>query len=165
MPRFWLEGTFAGTVGTKWKDLLGFEYNHALGILKQGDRLYYKSKDKWLADQNSFNNSLFNAMIETLSLNNLPGGNLQLNHPNGNRKPFGTLLTRHNMNDFIQNYPGVADAFHRVNERRNNLPGSHPYDLKSFARTKPLQEGERTELTEALKTAYTEIIQIFDPHV
>jgi len=150
---------------TKWKDLLAFEYDHALGILKQGDRLYYKSKDKWLSDQNSFNNSLFLAMIETLTINNLPGNNVQINHQNGNRRPFGTLVSRHNMNDFVQNYPNVADAFHKVNERRNNLPGSHPYDLKSFARTKPLSESERADLTQSLTIAYNEIIQIFDPHI
>lgn len=149
----------------KWKTLLGFDYDHALGILKQGDRLYYKSKDKWLADQNSFNNSLFIMMIETLTRLNLPGNNVSLNQPDGRRRNFGTLVSRNNMNDFVRHYPNIADAFHSANDRRNNLPGSHPYDLKSHARTKPLTAQERANLTQQLKIAYAETIQLFDQHL
>jgi hypothetical protein len=127
--------------------------------------MYNKAKDRWLSEQNSFNNALFLMMIETLSELNLPGHNVQLNKKNGDRISYGSLVSRHNMNDFVRAYPMIAHAFHEVNERRNKLPGLHPYDMKSLARTKPLAETERDEFTSLLNIAYSEIIQLFDVHL
>lgn len=146
----------------KWKYLLGSEYDHALGILKQGDRLYLKSRDKWLANQDSFNNLVFLEMIKFLKKSNINGGNVNLLNRTGQLNSFGSLIK--NQNDFTRTYPEIAAKLTTVHERRNNLPGSHPYNLKNYARTQPLRDSERAALTDILQKLYEQIIQVFDIH-
>ena len=51
-----------------WHDLLGAEYVHALGLLKQAEAaLFNAGMSYWLAIQNSFHNAIFLALQRHLS--------------------------------------------------------------------------------------------------
>lgn len=149
----------------KWKFLLSDEYNHALGILKQGDRLYLKSKDKWLSDQDSFNNLVFLEIIKLLKIKNIIGGNTTTIAANGKLIAYGVLLNSASKDGFALNYAKIASKFKVIHERRNSVPSSHPYNLRNLSRTQPLKESERIELTKLLKELYAEIINTFDQYL
>jgi hypothetical protein len=143
----------------KWKNIFKGEYVHALQILIQADAVYFASRSHWLQLHNSFNDALLRAFIAFLISNNLPGV-IKLKDKNGKLIKFGVLLDR--QKPLSKSYPKIADPFRKANQRRNKLPGSHPYDEKGGAKNTYLKLNEQMKLKGLFSVAYEEIILLVD---
>jgi hypothetical protein len=141
-----------------WRPLLGQDYTHAQQILCHGDALFDSGRSVWLAHQNSFNDAVFVAIQKYLSRGNLPG-KMRLVGRDGKRVSFGVLLAKRA--PFDQTYPVITEGFREMNDRRNRLPGSHPY-AESGLRTRFLTKNEQNQLIARLKVAYQEVINNFN---
>lgn len=137
-----------------WRRLLGAEYVHALGILKQAEAAFYPGASEWLAHQNSFNHAVFLALQVHLNATSAPGA-VRTRDRNGQIINFGTLLQA--AQPFSQAHPNLGAVFRDVNARRNRLPGSHPYEKRSAQRAEWLKAQERNQLVGRLKTAYADL--------
>jgi len=147
----------------KWdglKKLLGREYAHALQLLNIADSVYDSGRSQWLSYQNSFNHTMFLALQEYLAAKRLPGA-IKVKGKDGNRIPFGTLVE--SGQPFAKNHRTIADGFRDTTKRRNELPASHPYDVKTGARTRHLGKQEQIVLTRKLSTSYQAILGLLSP--
>jgi hypothetical protein len=138
----------------QWRRLLGGEYAHAAGLLAQADAVYLSGPSYWLSHQNSFNQAVFLKLQGHLNAVRDPGAVRTVGR-DGRLVKFGTTLD-HN-NSFSRRYPLIANALRTSNERRNRLPGSHPYEIRSAVRTQYLKPTERNILRNLLATAFREI--------
>lgn len=143
----------------KWKNVLDKEYVHALHILLHAEAIYDAGRSEWLNNQNSFNDALIRSFIFFLDSNGLPGA-VRLKGKSGKNVKYGNLLNK--QNKFSNNYPKIANPLRKVNERRNKLPGSHPYDEKGGAQNKYLSSAEQYKLRLKLQAAYKNLIFIVD---
>jgi len=141
-----------------WQKLLSAEYVHALQILSHGDAVFKSGRSKWLQEQNSFNHALFLAIQKQLHSSNMPGA-ARLVGRNGKSVKYGVLLDENQV--FSKTYPLIAEGFRLSNDRRNSLPGSHPYK-DSGKRTSWLIKSEQDNLKRNLKTTYAKIISLFN---
>ncbi|HQO78962.1 MAG TPA: hypothetical protein PLG17_10685, partial [Thermodesulfobacteriota bacterium] len=143
--------------GKSWHKLLGAEYIHALGLLKQAEAAFEGGRSFWLACQNSFNQTLFLALQRHL---------IAISHPaicttvdkNGRLLDFGTTLDANG--PFSRNCPIIGDCFRDMNTRRNHLPVSHPYEKKTALKSKYLKTQERNQLVAKLRTAYAAFVNL-----
>lgn len=142
---------------TGWKRLFGSKYNHAAQLLSQADAVFDSGRSFWLSHQNSFNNVLFLALQTHLNKKGLPGAMKTVGA--GKLLKFGLLVDANQK--FAKHYPTIAEAFRKMNTRRNSLPGSHPYEEKGGIKTKHLQKGEQVNLVHRLSVAYANIIVQF----
>ena len=140
-----------------WKNLFPTDYTHIAGLLAQADAAFFVGPSQWLSHQNSFNHALFIALQRHFQLNHIPGKVKTINK-NGQLISFGVTLDR--QNPFSRQYPDIADAFRHVNDRRNILPASHPYETRSLTRTIHLRTQERNQLVAELRVAYTQIVNL-----
>ena len=145
-----LKARYQTPTGKPWRKLLGKEYNHALGILKQAEASF-DSKDSWLMCQNSFNQAIFLRLQEHLKVLGHPAACCTTNR-NGELINFGITLEAGA--PFSKNCPGIGDPFWEVNERRNRLPEAHPYQKKTVTRSQHLGLQERDDLLTKLRAAY-----------
>ncbi|MDA2923351.1 RNA-directed DNA polymerase [Acidobacteria bacterium AH-259-L09] len=141
-----------------WRSVFQSEYAHAQKLLCQADPVFDSGRSVWLSYQNSFNHALFLAIQERLREKNLPGLVRTLNW-RGEAISFGSLLDPNKQ--FSRNYPTLGDAFRECNDRRNKIPGSHPYEMRGGGRTSYLKKPEQKKLWRKLSAAYQEIIDIF----
>ncbi len=137
-----------------WHSLLGAEYAHALGLLAQADAVFDTGRSEWLSWQNSFNYTLFLAFQSHLDNAGLPGVVTTVDR-NGHLVNYGSTLQITNL--FSRHYPNIATPFREMNNRRNRLPASHPYEQQTRARTAYLTNQERNRFVGVLRTAYAEI--------
>lgn len=144
----------------KWKDLFGGEYVHAQKILCQAEAAFESSASTWLGYQNSFNHALFLALQTLIHLKGLPGA-IRTVDRKGELISFGTLLQA--TNAFSTSHTVIADVFRASNDRRNGIPGSHPYQTKGGAQTRYVTKKEKQSIRTGLGTAYREVINQFDP--
>lgn len=149
-----LDARFQISTDGIFRKLLGNEYNHAAGLLVQADAVYRSGPSHWLSYQNSFNHALFLALQKEMAARNFQGAVSTIN-AKGQLISFGANLD--NTNTFSKFHPVIATAFRAVNDRRNKLPGSHPYDTKTKGRNRFLKSRERDYLGKMLGKAYMEI--------
>jgi hypothetical protein len=142
---------------SKWRALLGAEYIHALGLLKQADAAFFAGPSHWLSHQNSFNQVVFLALQAHLSAVGA-AGIVRTRNKIGELIDFGVTLD--GQNEFSRHHPVVANAFRDVNQRRNRLPGSHPYERRSIRRTEYLRAAERSTLAASLAQAFTGVLSL-----
>lgn len=140
-----------------WRLLLGTEYEHALQILIEGDASFDLSPSNWLSLQDSFNDILVRRLFAYLAFRG------KLRHAkttdrNGKLVDFGVLLKAGTPFDAI--YPKEAALLRDVHERRNQLPGSHPYEKKGGTRNRFLNKREQQLLVTKLGQIYTGIMEI-----
>jgi hypothetical protein len=140
-----------------WRNLLSAEYTHALGLLAQADAVFDTGRSEWLQWQNSFNQTLFLSLQTHLSNLGQPGVVTTLNR-HGHLVDYGTTLDRNN--SFSRTYPNIATAFREMNDRRNRLPTSHPYEKRTLSRTQYLTRQERNHFVNILRRAYTDIANL-----
>ena len=69
-------------------------------------------------------------------------------------------MTLQNTNPFSNAHPNIANAFRAMNDRRNKLPGSHPYEKKTAKQTRYLTAQERNQLVASLRIAYAELLAL-----
>jgi hypothetical protein len=142
-----------------WPLVLGREYAHALRILLRADSLYDASRSDWLQLQDSFNDTVVRGLIEFLNTAGLPGGRSLIDRK-GELIRYGVLLDRGG--PFAKQYPDIADALRGAHDRRNTLPGSHPFQQKGGAQNTFLGRGKQSQIHGALKAAYGEIVDLVD---
>ena len=134
-----------------WKVLLGPEYKHALGLLKQAEASFHSGPSHWLALQNSFNHAIFIALQNHLASICHPG-RCTVRDQNGHLVKFG--ITLNPQGSFSRNCSAVADGFRHINTRRNHLPASHPYEQRTGDQTQLLKSSERNGLMARLQDSY-----------
>jgi retron-type reverse transcriptase len=151
----------AGRYGTQhwdgWKGLFGANYAHALQLLAIADAAFDMGRSQWLSYQNSFNHSLFIAFQELLRVEGLPGA-VKTKGRNGSDIKFGVLVGPNQ--PFSRAHPEIAGGLAAANTRRNNLPGSHPYELNTGKKARHLKKKEQGTIATVLARAYAEIIRI-----
>jgi hypothetical protein len=150
-----------GTISAgRWRQLLGTEYAHAVGILVQAEAAFRASPSYWLSHQNSFNQTVFLALQRYLQKSGASGVVTTIT-AGGQLVDYGVTLDK--TNSFSKAYPSIADSFRAMNARRNRLPASHPYEKKSAAQTKYLTAQERNKLVASLRTAYAAFLVLCPP--
>src|SRR5262249_46366372 len=133
-----------------WHTLLGAEYVHALGLLKQAEAAFNAGMSYWLASQKSFHHAIFLSLQRHLGT----AGNAAactVSGKDGNLVDFGVMLDASGA--FAKSCPVVADCFREMNTRRNHLPVSHPYEKKTAKRSKHLSVQERNRFVRDLRAA------------
>lgn len=147
-----------GVSSTKsWHQLLGVEYVHALGLLRWAEATFYSGLSFWLASQNSFNHAIFLALQKHLGSIGDPGTVTTLDKK-GHLVDFGVML--YSNGRFAKQYSTIADSFRQINDRRNHLPVSHPYEKKTAVRCAHLKPQERNHFVNLLRTAYQEFVAV-----
>jgi hypothetical protein len=143
--------------GARWRGLLGGDYLHALGLLKQAESAFRAAPSTWLAFQNSFNNALFLALQRHFRIVGHAAACTTLDH-RGQLLEFGVMLDVNGA--FARSYPVIATSFREMNSRRNSLPVAHPYEKKTAARTRYLRGRERDQFARRLGGAYGALIAV-----
>jgi hypothetical protein len=141
--------------GKSWRALLGAEYVHALGLLRQAEATFDSGRSVWLTHQNSFNQVVFLALQRYLQASSLPGACTTIGK-NGALVDFGVTLDANG--PFSRTFPRVGSCFRDMNARRNRLPGAHPYDKYTAAQSRYLGAQERNKFVARLKPAYAELV-------
>jgi hypothetical protein len=141
--------------GKSWHKLLGSEYVHALGLLKQAEAAFDGGRSFWLTCQNSFNQTVFLALQRHLdSMGH--AATCRTKDRNGLLVDFGVTLDANG--PFSTNCPNIGGCFREVNTRRNRLPVSHPYDKKTAVQSSYLKAQERNKFVGKLRTAYADLL-------
>lgn len=140
-----------------WHPLLGSEYVHALGLLKQAEAAFNADISYWLANQNSFHHAIFLALQRHLGRTAHPGACTTVGK-DGRLVDFGVMLDA--SGSFAKSCPIVADCFREMNTRRNHLPVSHPYEKKTARRSKPLAAQERNRFVHDICVALPEFVAL-----
>lgn len=148
-----LHARYGVTGGKSWHQLLGGEYVHALGILKQAEAAFASGRSFWLICQNSFNQTAFLALQRHLTTIGHPGATKTIDR-NGFLVDFGPTLDPNG--PFSKNCSVIADCFREMNARRNRLPVAHPYEKKSTLQSRHLQAQERNRFIGLLRVAYAD---------
>ena len=147
-----------GIVNMKsWHQLLRGDYLHALGLLRQADAVFDAGKSLWLTCQNGFNQILFCALQFHLHSKGHPAAG-RTKDRNGQLLDFGVTLDR--TRKFSKQFPRIADCFREMNERRNRLPVTHPYEKSTGRQSEYLNKTERNRFVGMLQITYTELAQM-----
>lgn len=144
-----------------WRELLATEYEHALQILIEAEAQFSGNPSGWLGTQDSFNDIVVRRFLNFLKDKNLKG-HTKVKDRNGQLIVYGTLIVKRG--PFDSAYPSVAASFRALHKRRNNLPGSHPYDQKGGARSKWLKKNEQDSLVQHLKVALDSVAEVVEQH-
>ncbi len=152
-----LESRYGVTRGKSWHALLGAEYVHALGLLKQAEAAFSGGPSFWLACQNSFNQAVFLALQRHLAATGHSGSCTTIDK-NGHLVDFGVTLDA--SGPFSRSCPTIGDCFRDLNTRRNLLPVSHPYEKKTSAQSRHLKAQERNRFIARLRTAYSDLVAL-----
>ena len=140
-----------------WHQLLGGEYVHALGLLKQGEAVFDAGRSLWLTCQNGFNQILFCALQLQLKATNHPAAGA-IRDRNGQLLDFGVTLDK--TRKFSIQFPRIADCFREINDRRNRIPATHPYEKRTGRQSQNLSKSERNRFVGMLQTAYADLAQM-----
>ena len=142
-----------------WRKLLDSEYEHALQILIEAEAQFSGNRSGWLGSQDSFNDIVVRQFLVFLKSKNL-NGHLRAVGKNGQLVAYGSLVRKGK--SFDKAYPSEAKAFRILHERRNNLPGSHPYDQKGGAKSKWLSKREQDSLIPKLRIALDGVAKVVE---
>jgi hypothetical protein len=152
-----LEARYGVVTAKSWLALLGGEYTHALGVLRQAEATFLSGPSYWLAHQNSFNQIIFLALQSHLGRIGTSGV-VSTRETNGSLRDYGVTLDPNSQ--FSKTYPTIADCFREMNRRRNQLPLAHAYEKKSANPNQYLRASERNRFIGQLRKAYIECIRI-----
>lgn len=152
-----LENRFRAPRGKSWRNLLGSEYTHAMGLLRQAEANYAPAPSVWLALINSFNQTVFLALQGHLAAVGAPGA-CTIRNRHGDLVDFGVTLDING--PFSRAHPGLAACFRSINTRRNSLPTSHPYEKRSSAQATYLSKKQRDTFTSDLAVGYADFTQL-----
>ena len=150
-----LAARYAVPAGRSWHQLLGAEYVHALGLLKQAEAVFASGRSFWLVCQNSFNQTIFLALQKHFQVTRHVASCTTTNR-NGQLVDFGVTLDA--TGPFSTNCPSIASCFRDMNARRNHLPVTHAYAKKTAAQSLPLKAREKERFVARLRTAYADFV-------
>ncbi len=143
--------------GKSWHRLLAVEYVHALGLLKQAEATFAGGRSFWLACQNSFNHAIFLALQSHLGATAHPAA-CNIIGRNGQLVDFGVTLDP--KGPFSRSCPTIGECFKKMNDRRNHLPVSHPYEKKTAIQSRHLKAQERNRFVAELRVAYAHFVAL-----
>jgi len=146
---------------TIWRGVLSTEFEHASQLLVEAKARYLGAYSDWLSLQDSFNNIVIHHFFHFLKAKGLPGHSVTVDKK-GKLVNFGSLIAVGG--PFDREYHDIASRFRDVHDRRNKLPGSHPYDQKGGSRNKWLKRGERNSLRAKLRVALNDISTVIEAH-
>ncbi|MBN2108087.1 MAG: hypothetical protein JW832_11740 [Deltaproteobacteria bacterium] len=144
-----------------WHRLLGAEYEHALQILIEAKARFQGAYSEWLALQDSFNDIVIRKFFGFLKTKNLQGYS-KIRAQNGKLVKYGNLLLEGS--PFDKAYPKIAKDLRFIHKRRNNLPGSHPYDEKGGSKNVWLKKRERDLIIPKIKAVLDFIVTTVNTH-
>ena len=142
-----------------WIPFLGSEYEHALHILIEAKARYKGAYSEWLSLQDSLNDIITRKFIDFLHAHHLPGHQQANVTSNDRLVHFGVLIQPEAPLD--SNHPAIFSRLRTIHIRRNQLPGSHPYDERGGTKNTFLQKQERNILCNHQKYLLNEIINFF----
>jgi hypothetical protein len=152
-----LNARYSVPVGKSWRKLLLAEYIYALGLLKQAEAAFAGGSSFWLACQNSFNQAVFLALQGHFAAVGHPGACTTIDKK-GELVSFGVTLDANG--PFAKSCPRIGDCFRAMNDRRNRLPMSHPYEKKTVSKSQYLKAQERNKFVARLRIAYTDFVAL-----
>lgn len=144
-----------------WRELLATEYEHASQILVEAEARFPGAYSDWLGLQDSFNDILVREFFRFLESKGLPGHSKTVTKK-GQLVKYGSFISVGS--PFDRNHSTVAVQLRRFHQRRNQLPGSHPYDEKGGAKNRWLTRKERDDLVPVLKTSLDGIASFVQTH-
>jgi len=163
MTRDWIGETLESLYGCKrtsvWRDLLGSEYEHALQFLIEAKARFPGAYSEWLGLQDSFADIAIRQLFIFLKQKGLAGYS-KTQDKNGKLIKYGQLIA--NNSPFDKSYPAIAKDLRDLHQRRNKLPGSHPYNEKGGAKNKWLTRRDRESLIPKIKYAIDAIAMIVE---
>lgn len=133
-----------------WRDLLGAEYEHAMQFLIEAKARYPGAYSEWLGLQDSFADIVIRQFFAFLQHKGM-SGHSKTTDRNGSLVKYGSLIAPNT--PFDKAYPSLAGDLRDIHQRRNKLPGSHPYDQKGGAKNKWLTKAGRDKLIPKVKAA------------
>ncbi len=139
-----------------WRLLLGTEYEHALQILIEAEARFPGAYSEWLGLQDSFNDITMRQFFTFLKTKGLPGHSKLSS--GGQLVKYGSLIAPGS--PFDKQYPTEADHLRKIHNRRNQLPGSHPYDEKGGAKNRWLKKIERDSLAVSTRSSLEKIASV-----
>ena len=145
-----------------WRQLLGSEYEHAWQILREAEASFPGKRSEWLGLQDSFNDIVVRQFFDFLKNGNLGGYSKTIDR-NGNLVDYGNLIAQGNL--FDSSYPLVADALRILHDRRNRIPGSHPYAKKGGSQNSWLTKVEQKNMVPKLKLAIDNIAALVQQNI
>ena len=145
-----------------WRELLDTEYEHALQFLIEAKARFPGAYSEWLSLQDSFNHIAVKRFFEFLKKEGLSGHSKTVDK-NGNLVKYGNLIEKGA--PFDSKYPHAASSLRAIHQRRNRLPGSHPYDEKGGAKNKFLKRGERDSLVPEAKNGLDVIASVVEKNI
>ena len=131
-----------------WRQFLTTEYEHALQILIEAKAYYPGAPSEWLSLQDSFHDIVVRQLFEFIKARGMPGYSKTVGS-DGKLVDYGSLIDENK--PFNKEYPLIANSLRAVHNRRNKLPGSHPYHKKGGAQNKWLTISERNSLVPHVK--------------
>jgi hypothetical protein len=141
--------TLYGCSGTRiWRALLNTEYEHASQILAEAEARFHGAYSEWLALQDSFNDISVSQFFTFLRTMGLPGHSQTVGR-GGCLFKYGSLIAQGS--PFDLHYGDVANWLRQFHQRRNQIPGSHPYDERGGTRNRWLTREERDALVPGLR--------------
>lgn len=145
-----------------WRELLGAEYEHALQFMIEAKARFQGAYSEWLGLQDSFNDIVIRQFFYFLKNRGIGGHSKTLDR-NGKLVKYGQLIAKRS--PFDTKYPDAAKEFRALHQRRNKLPGSHPYDEKGGAKNKWLTKRERDSLVPKAKNGLNVIASVVEQNI
>ncbi|MCC6207508.1 MAG: hypothetical protein IT488_05090 [Gammaproteobacteria bacterium] len=161
--RDWIAECLADLYGCNgriiWREFLGTEYEHALQLLIEAKARFAGAYSDWLGLQDGFGDIVTRQLFDFLKRRELNGHSRTVGN-DGKLVDYGNLLAAGT--PFSIAYPVAATALRTLHDRRNKLPGSHPYDKKGGTRNKWLTKRERDLLVPQVRVALDELATVFE---
>lgn len=142
-----------------WRQLLGTEYEHALQVLIEARERFPGAYSEWLALQDSLNDIVIRKFFDFLQSKGLHGYS-RTRDRNGKLVKYGVLIARNG--SFANAYPTIATPLRTLHDRRNRLPGSHPYNERGGAKNVWLSKRERDALIPNVRSALDDIATLVE---
>ena len=142
-----------------WHQLLGTEYEHALQFLIEAKARFAGAPSDWLGLQDSFGDIVIRQFFEFLKRKELNGHSKTVGS-DGKLVDYGNLLAV--ATPFNATYPAAVIALRTLHDRRNKLPGSHPYDKKGGTKNQWLSMRERNLLVPHARIALDELSSVVE---
>ena len=154
IARDWVGETLNSLYGCRrnsiWRELLGAEYEHALQFLIEAKARFPGAYSEWLGLQDSFLDIAIRQFFVFLVQKGLQGHS-KTSDKNGRLVKYGSLISQGG--PFDRHYPAIAADLRDVHQRRNRLPGSHPYDEKGGVKNVWLTRAQRDALVPKVRGA------------
>jgi retron-type reverse transcriptase len=162
IPKDWIAERImdrcGGSLTPVWRSLFETDYEHALQILIEADTMFEGAISPWLQFQDSFNDTVIRHFILYLRKRKLSGGSQKIVGRDKRLVKYGNILKA--PGPLASAYPSICASLLKVHERRNTLPGSHPYDEKGGIKNSWLQKRERDTLVREIGISMTSIAQV-----